>query len=297
MKKALRNWNRRDLLNLGVSTAAAAAIESRGSLAQERASHPWHIIDTNVSLFQWPFRRLPLDDTAALVAKLRVLGISQAWSGSYEGLLHRDIAAVNRRLAEACQPQPELIPIGSINLELPSWQDDLRRCVEQHGMPGVRLHPNYHGYQLDDPRFAQFLELATAAHLFVQLATAMEDTRTQHALVRVADVGLTPLPNVMSHLAGVRVQLLNYRPQAAMFDSLAKTTGLFFDTARVEATDGVPQLIKLAQPGRVLFGSHTPFLIPEAALIRVNESGLLDDAALRCVLSENAKQLMGTANA
>jgi predicted TIM-barrel fold metal-dependent hydrolase len=82
-----------------------------------------------------------------------------------------------------------------------------------------------------------------------------------------------------------------------MFDTLAKTTGLFFDTARVEATDGVPQLIKLALPGRVLFGTHAPFLVPEAALIRVNESGLLDDKTLRCVLSQNAEQLMGSGNA
>lgn len=288
--------NRRDMLNLGVSAAAASMFVTGEARAQENEPRTLRIIDTNVSLFQWPFRRLPLDDTDALVTKLRSLGIAQAWAGSFEGLLHRDIAAVNRRLAEACRSRPELIPVGSVNPELPDWEGDLRRCVDEHNMPGIRLHPNYHGYTLDDPRFGRLLELATAAGRFVQLAAAMEDTRTQHSLVRVADVDLVPFVDLMPRIARARVQILNYRP-SPLLETLAKTPGLFFDTARVEATDGVPNLFKRVPPGRVLFGTHAPFLVPEAALIRVHESGQLDEAAMETVLSKNAERVFGNTNA
>ena len=289
--------HRRKVLTLVVSAGVASALlpTTARSAIDERPR--FRNIDTNVSLFRWPFRRLPLDDPDALVKKLRVLGIAQAWAGSFEAILHRDIAGVNQRLADACRNRAELIAVGSINPELPDWEADFRRCTEEHNMPGIRLHPSYHGYTLDDPKFRRLVELATTAGRFIQIAAAMEDTRTQHALVQVPDVDLAPLIKLMHVMPGARVQILNHNLRSPLLQQLGETPGIFFDTARVDGTDGVPQLVHSVAPGRVLFGSHAPFLIPEAALIRVHESGVLDEASLRGVLSENAEHLIGNTTA
>lgn len=284
--------NRRDVLTLAAFSGAACLVRPATSQPTDETSPPFRIIDTNISLFRWPFRRLPLDETDTLVRKLHSLGIVQAWAGSFEGILHRDIAGVNQRLADACRNRPELIPFGSINPELPDWKEDLRRCIEEYNMPGIRMHPNYHGYTLDDPRFYRLLQLAAEAGLFIQIAAAMEDPRTQHPMLQVPEVDLAALPKLMAAIPGARVQILNQNPRVPLLQQLADIPGVFFDTARVDGTDGVPKLVQSVPPGRILFGSHAPFLIPEAALIRIHESDILDESELRAVLSENAEHTL-----
>jgi predicted TIM-barrel fold metal-dependent hydrolase len=290
--------NRRDVLTFAVAAGVASAgLPSAGLPAIENVpdeNHPnFRITDTNISLFRWPFRRLPLDHVDDLVRKLRSLGVTQAWAGSYEGILNRDIAGVNQRLADACRRCQELIPFGSVNPSLPDWEGDLRKCIDEHNMPGIRLHPNYHDYTLNDPRLAKLFELATEAGLLIQIAAAMEDTRTQHPMLHVPDVDLALLPELLTTHPRARVQILNHHPRSSLLQRLTATPSVCFDTARVEGTDGVPMLVNSLPPGRVLFGSHSPFLIPEASLIRVHESETLNDAGLQAVLSDNAKQVLG----
>lgn len=287
---------RRRFLNRALAGAAASMLP-RVATAQDGAPdsplRPWKVIDTNVSLFRWPFRRLPFDEADALVEKLRSLQIAQAWAGSYEGLFGRDMDEVNRRLAEACRDSgPEmLVPFGSINPELPDWEEDLRRCQEEHGMRGIRLHPNYHGYSLDNPHFVRLLAVAAERGLLVQLAAAMEDPRTQHSKARVPDVDLAPLPEAMKTIANAKVIVLNYRPHEEIFARLADVPGISFDIARVEDTHGVARLLDRVGPKRVVFGTHAPFLIYESALIKVYESDLEEDAT-RAVSAHNAAQLL-----
>lgn len=288
--------DRRDLLQ-GAAWGLAATLLSRPGAAEEQGSaqesaRPGKIIDTNVSLQQWPFRRLPLDSPDALAEKLKSLGIAQAWAGSFEGLLHRDLAGVNSRLATACREHHGLlVPFGSVNVTLPDWEEDVRRCHAEHHMPGIRLHPNYHGYQLDDPRFDRLLALAAERNLLVQLAVSMEDRRTQHPLLQVPDVDLSPLPGLLDRFPNVRVLLLNYRPTRASLPSLAARPNVFFDIARVESTDGVPTLVRSLPTGRVVLGSHAPLLVYESVLIKVFESDLNETETV-AVLGGNAKALL-----
>lgn len=289
--------NRRDAIRIAVSVAAVSVALPATGIVGDEDRRFCQIIDTNVSLFQWPFRRLPLDSTEALIRKLRSLGISQVWAGSFEGVLHRDVTGVNQRLADVCRQYDELRPIGSINLSLPDWEYDLQRCIDEHRMFGVRLHPNYHGYTLDDSRVSRLFELGTAARLLIQIAAEMEDPRTQNLILQVPAVDLTPLPKLMRDHPDARVQILNHNPRPQWLKELADIPGVYFDTSRVDGTDGVPRLVNTVPSGRVLFGSHAPFLIPDAALIRVHESGILDDAGLSAVLSENAMRVSGASPA
>ncbi len=251
------------------------------------------MIDTNVYLSRWPCRRLRGDEPADLVAMLRRGGVTEAWAGSFDGLLHEDIAAVNARLADDCRRHGGglLLPFGSVNPKLPDWEEDLRRCAEEHRMPGVRLHPNYHGYALVDPDFARLLRLAAERKLVVQIALKMEDDRTQHPLLRVKTVDAAPLAKLLAETPGARVVLLNAL-RDLHGDPLKKVldAGAFVEISMLEGIAGLGALAERAGADRLLFGSYAPFFILESAFLKLQESGV-DPARLRAAFSGNARCL------
>jgi len=276
-----------------------AAVTGVGALAAARggqaAATPTGLIDVNAYLSHWPLRHLPGESTTDLVSRLRRHGVVQAWVGSLDGLLHRDLATVNARLADECRRHGDglLVPFGSINPKLPDWEDDLRRCVQEHHMPGVRLHPNYHGYALDDPDFAKLLRLAAERGLIVQLALIMEDERTMHPLLRVEPTSVKGLLDLLKQTPGLRAVLLNSQRVLggrALADLMAAGE-VYVEIAMLEGVGGVANLLAQAPPDRVLFGSHAPLFYFESALLKLRESPLSDEqlGAIRCA---NARRLL-----
>jgi len=282
-------------------------VENAGAVVP--AEIPEGLVDTNVSLGAWPFRRLPLEGRERLAERLGALGVNEAWVSNFEGLLHRDLRGVNERLAEACaagsgaagregetgtpaRPAlPVFVPVGVLNPLDPAWEGDLARCFEVHGMRIFRLHPAWHGYGLDAPEFAELLDAASASGVLLQVSVLLEDVRTQHPVARVAEVDLSPLPELLEAKPGARVQILNARLRGVLLEQLAAAKSLCFDTARTESTSGVRDLAAAVGAERVLYGSHAPFLIPEAALVRVGEADF-EPGEEATVLGGNARRLL-----
>ena len=96
----------------GAGRQSAQAVHTRS--ASERI--PGVIIDTNVNISRWPFRRLAGDETPDLVARLRKRNVAQAWAGSFDGILHKDIGGVNARLAAECNTHGRGFP-GAVRVD------------------------------------------------------------------------------------------------------------------------------------------------------------------------------------
>ena len=211
-----------------------------------------------------------------LVERLRRAGVTRAWVGSLEGVFQRDVEGVNLRLAEACRTADaeRLIPFGTVNITLPDWEEDLRRCHETHRFPGIRVHPAYHGYPLTDPAFARLLTLAATRGLVVQLVVTMDDERTQHPVFRVPILDVMPLEKLVPTIPGLRLVLLNAFRVATV--DIAKRIGasrsVWFDIATLEGVDRLGALVERVGADRILFGSHFPLFNLESAALKLKET-------------------------
>ena len=255
------------------------------------------IVDVNVYLSRWPFRRLPCDEIPKLLARLRKWDVATAWVGSFDGLFHRDVGGVNLRLADQCARQGEghLVPFGTVNPMLPDWAEDLRRCHEDYRMPGIRLHPNYHGYALDNPVFGELVAMADERGLIVQLAVRMDDVRVQHRLMQVADVDVTPLVDVAAARPNLRLVLLGALRtiRGAPLGRLASAGKVYVEISMLEGVGGVAHRLATVPSERVLFGSHLPLFNLESAIFKMRESELLPEQS-EAIFHENAERLLRT---
>lgn len=253
------------------------------------------IIDTNAYLGRWPFRRTPCDELDRFLETYKKYGIAEVWVGSLEGPFHRDIGGVNHRLWETCQAVQDvrLTPFGSVNPRLPDWKEDLRRCAEQYKMPGVRLHPNYHRYRLDEPVFAELLDLAGRYGLLVQLAVRMEDVRVQDERFATPDVDLKPLAELVRGRPGLRLMLLNsFIPDAhSLLLGLVQTGQIWVEIAALDGLGALERWARQLRPDRITFGSHVPLFCLESAVLKMEESELSAEVR-RAILQENARQLL-----
>lgn len=281
----------------GVAQAAASTFPAVSS------SMAKGIIDTNVNLFNWPFRALKYRDTRALVAKLKKHRVIEAWAGSFEALLSKDMDGVNARLAAECLKHGPgfLIPFGSVNLAWPDWQEDLRRCHEVYRMPGIRIYPGYQPFDLNHPEVEFLVKMTSERGLVLQVVFGMEDPRVHHPIINVGAVTFGPLLKAVDGTPNAKVALLHF-PGSSRGDDLPqfmRHANTVMDISRLEGNGAVGRMIGSVQGlpsarlpvSQLVFGSHAPFFPLETAILKLIESPL-DAEQLQAIRQGNARRLL-----
>jgi uncharacterized protein len=250
------------------------------------------IIDCTAHLGHWPFRKLAHSDAEGFLGLMDVYGIAQAWVGAFEGLFYRDMGRANRDLvAGLAGHEDRLLPWATINPNFARWERDLTEAQEL-GCVGVRLYPNYHAYTLTDTCLRELLAALREAWLPVAIFQKFVDMRVHHwhCLVPDVDMDLTPLVAEFPDLPIIWVG--GGWQQAAAVAEVIRQGQVHCDISRVEGLAGVARLSETIGADRVLFGSHAPYFVLEAAVLKIQEAGL-SEADRAAVLYGNATHLLG----
>lgn len=250
------------------------------------------ILDCNCWLGDWPFRKLPQTTAAELVELLDGYGVTQAFVGHFAGVFYRDMAAANDLLLEAVSGHEDrLLPWAAINPAFPGWEDDLQEAAAG-GFAGVRLYPNYHGYELGDECLRDLLGAARALRWPVAIYPKLQDERLHHWRMPVPATDLSALPELVAAFPDLPLIIMGQGvPFAQQFQSLFAGSRLLMDLSRCEGIGGVADLVRTIGAEHVLFGSHAPFFYLEAAVLKLQEAGLPDNDR-DAILHRNAVRLL-----
>lgn len=231
---------------------------------------------------------LPAAFTLSALDAARVdRAVVSAWWGPRGPLLHNDAVAALVR----AHPD-RFVGLASVDLHRPmDAVRELRRCVRQLGLRGLRVLPWLWNLPPDDRRYYPLY--AECVELGVPFCT-----QVGHAGPLCASEPGRPIP-YLDHVALEFPELVivgghvGYPWTAEMIALCTKYPNVYVDTSAYKATRYPAELAEyLRGHGRrkVLFGSNFPMITPEACLAGVAALGL-DDEAKALFLGGNAARV------
>lgn len=249
-------------------------------------------IDVNAYVGHWPFRQLRHNTADALVRRMDERGIDRAVVALIDGVLYKDVHSANETLSERVGPfRDRLIPFATLNPTYAGWREDLRRCVEDLGLSGLRLYPQYHGYRLDDPDGLALIDAASELGWAIQVPMRIVDRRQRHRWDLAEDLAPEALYTALAQSPQARWMLLN----CLGLDGERLGQGRYLvEISRMTAVlqRNIQALIESAGPGHLAFGTGMPFKAPEPALLKLEVLDVPPEVVER-ITWRNAYEMLG----
>ncbi|NLT73077.1 MAG: amidohydrolase [Chloroflexi bacterium] len=171
----------------------------------------------------------------------------------------RDIAADNAAIYQAWRAHPErIISFGGVNpmLGLKVAQAELRCCIEEYGVWGVKLNGARDGYYVDDVRLAlPLIEMIAEAGLVLAFHCGANDFERTHPY-RIAKISaqFPDLRLMLVHMGGSGLPDI----AEAVMDLASSHPNWYLIDSEVEYRK-IHRALAQVGPERICYGSDTPF--------------------------------------
>ena len=228
-------------------------------------------------------------------------GVDLLCVSSAKSLMY-DVMEGNRELKAALGNSEHLLGYVTVNPVFPESAADLSLLQGNPKFKGVKVHPDYHGFDMASPRAVEFLDrIAEQVELMLFHVSCMPGTGFADA-VRVAEFAARhPKTNfVMAHMAGI-FQNGNYPycPNLQGCENVAamKLDNVFIDTAHylMYVYPGVMEkMVDIVGAKQIVFGSDAPLQGPMQMrfAIEVIQALNIPQTEKEQILCGNAKKLL-----
>lgn len=253
------------------------------------------LIDSNAYVGHWPFRQLKDNNCKGLLERMDKFGIDLSLVSNLNGVFYKNTQHANEELYEEIRSnkkyEKRFLPFAVINPIYNGWKDDLEICTKKLGMKGIRLHPVYHGYDLDNPACVELVKMARDRGLVVALSLRIVDARPSSWLDVEKEWVLKDVTPIMKAVPDAKYLILNVCNSTALGAedlSMFKKADVIMDTSGRNISD-LGKLISTFGKEKFAFGTHAPVLDYRTGLLRVE--ALRDKEA-----DEKTKELLRSGN-
>ena len=199
---------------------------------------------------------------------------------------HEQVSSINDFIAEECRQHPEFVGFGAFHQDLPDFDKAIESIIT-HGFRGIKMHPDFQRFNLDDAKMIPAYRAMTDAGLAV-LFHMGDDRYDFSSPVRLARV-LEKVPDlncIAAHFGGYRKWHEAY--------SVLRGADIHFDiSSSLEflSDEDAIEMIRGYGIERMMFGSDFPMWDPKPVLDRFLSFGFSEDEN-RKILYENFENLL-----
>lgn len=206
----------------------------------------------------------------------------------------RDVEAANRYVYEAARAHPDrLTPFGwaDPHFGVPSALDTIRRCLEDYGMPGIKLNGAQNAFYIDDADAVEPLIAAidgAGAALALHIGADFYEFTHPFRAAKIA-ARHPRLRMLIAHMGGAGTPNLG----DACIEFAAQHPNMLLIGSAIPYRQ-ILKAIRQLGVGRVCFGTDTPFAIPkvEVAAYRALLEDELDADAMDRIMGRNLQAFL-----
>jgi uncharacterized protein len=199
------------------------------------------------------------------------------------------VVPANNWAIEIAADNPCLIGFGSLHPEFTDFEAELDR-LEAAGVPGIKIHPDFQGFFLDDPRLGAIIEAAGTRFTFmVHVGDRLPPEKNPSCPRKLA--------RLIKDFPGIRVIAAHMGGYLHWKYALEHLTGLdvYIDTSSTLPfidTDLLRLLYDSHPPERILFGSDYPLFEPKTELEALQSRLHLSDSRMELHLTAAADLIL-----
>lgn len=197
------------------------------------------------------------------------------------------VVSINNFIQEKCVQHPEFLGFATLHPDFPDLEAEVERILEL-GLHGVKLHPDFQKFDIDDPRALPMYRLLAQAGLPILFHTG--DNRYDYSAPRRLRSVLDQVPEltcIAAHFGG-------YRRWEESREYL-RHPGVWFDTSSSLFALSVDDAMGMMEDfgfDRFMFGSDFPMWDHREELERFNKLPLTPRQR-EMILSGNFQRLFG----